>query len=41
MVSSRQRDVQYRGKIKEDIAKLQFERDKYQSYMEQGQRALE
>jgi hypothetical protein len=33
--------MQYRAKIKDDIANLQFEKDKYRSYMEQGQRALE
>jgi len=41
MISYRQKDIQFRFKIKDDIAALQYERDKFRSFWEQGQRTLE
>jgi hypothetical protein len=41
LVNLRQRDLQGRARMKDDIAAISFERDKYRSFMEQSQRALE
>ena len=41
LIGQRQRDLEYRNKAKEDINALQFEKEKYRSYMEQGQRTIE
>lgn len=41
LVNFRQKDLAFRGRAREEVAGLQFERDKYRSFMEQRQAALE
>jgi hypothetical protein len=41
LVGHRQKDLQFRGRVKEDLSALQFERDKFRSFAEQAQRAAE
>jgi hypothetical protein len=40
-VAQRQKDLQFRGRVKEDMSALQFERDKFRSFAEQAQRTAE
>jgi hypothetical protein len=41
LVGYRQKELQFRSRSKEEMSALQFERDKYRSFMEQGQRVIE
>ena len=41
LIRQRQRDLEFRTKVKEDINLLQFDKEKYRSLMEQAQRSLE
>jgi hypothetical protein len=41
LVGYRQKELQFRSKAKEEMAGLQFERDKFRSFAEQAQRAAE
>ena len=41
LIGLRQKDLQFRSKVKDEIAAINFEKDKYRSFMEQAQRSLE
>jgi hypothetical protein len=41
LVGYRQKELQFRSRCKEEMSALQFERDKYRSFVEQGQRVIE
>lgn len=41
LAEQRRRELQLRSRSKEELSAMQFERDKYHSFLEQAKRALE
>ena len=41
LVEHRQKDAQFRNRVREELSAVQFDRDKYRSYMEQHLRTID